>query len=129
MSIFVNLSTKLLVQGITGLAGAFHTSQMLKYGTKIVAGVTPGKDGKFFEQKVPIFNSVKDAVNQTKANASIIYVPAPFAADAIIEGVESELDLAFLLVDLVSSLSVALPEDVLSSVVSEAGLDVLPFFP
>ena len=93
MSIFVNLSTKLLVQGITGLAGAFHTSQMLKYGTKIVAGVTPGKDGKFFEQKVPIFNSVKDAVNQTKANASIIYVPAPFAADAIIEGVESELDL------------------------------------
>jgi succinyl-CoA synthetase alpha subunit len=93
MSIWVDASTKLLVQGITGAAGAFHAEQMLEYGTKLVAGVTPGKGGQSFMGKAPIFNSVKDAVRGTGANASVIYVPAPFAADAILEGVDAGLDL------------------------------------
>ncbi len=93
MSIWVNKSTKVIVQGITGSAGAFHAQQMLEYGTKIVAGVTPGKGGQKFEGKTPIFNSVHEAVKETGANASVIYVPAPFAADAILEGVDAGLDL------------------------------------
>ncbi len=93
MSIWVNKSTKLLVQGITGSAGAFHAEQMLAYGTQLVAGVTPGKAGERFMDKVPVFNSVRDAARETGANASVIYVPAPFAADAILEAVAAELDL------------------------------------
>ncbi len=93
MSIWVNKSTKLLVQGITGSAGAFHAEQMLDYGTQLVAGVTPGKAGERFMDKVPVFNSVRDAARETGANASVIYVPAPFAADAILEAVAAELDL------------------------------------
>ena len=82
-----------MVQGITGSAGAFHAEQMLEYGTQLVAGVTPGKGGQKFLDKVPIFNSVQEAVKATGANASVIYVPAPFAADAILEGVAAGLDL------------------------------------
>jgi succinyl-CoA synthetase alpha subunit len=93
MSIWVNKSTKLLIQGITGSAGAFHAEQMLAYGTQLVAGVTPGKAGERFMDKVPVFNSVRDAARETGANASVIYVPAPFAADAILEAVAAELDL------------------------------------
>lgn len=92
MSVFVNKDTKVIVQGITGSTAQFHTKQMLEYGTKIVGGVTPGKGGTEVEG-VPVFNTVEDAVKATGANASVIYVPAPFAADAILEAVDAELDL------------------------------------
>ncbi|GIN18957.1 MAG TPA: succinate--CoA ligase subunit alpha [Bacillus bacterium] len=93
MSVFVNKDTKVIVQGITGSTALFHTEQMLEYGTKIVGGVTPGKGGQEVAG-VPVFNTVEDAVKETGANASVIYVPAPFAADAIMEAVDAELDLA-----------------------------------
>lgn len=93
MSVYINKDTKVLVQGITGSTALFHTKQMLEYGTKIVAGVTPGKGGTEVEG-VPVFNTVQDAVKATGANVSVIYVPAPFAADAILEATEAELDMA-----------------------------------
>lgn len=89
MSVLVGNDTKVVVQGITGAAGAFHTQQMLDYGTNIVAGVTPNKGGQTFADKVPVFNTVAQAVAETGANASIIFVPPPFAADAIFEAVDS----------------------------------------
>ena len=89
MSIFIDNDTTVIVQGITGRDGSFHTKQMLEYGTKIVAGVTPGKGGQQFESKVPIFNTVADAVAATKANTSVIYVPPMFAADAIMEAADA----------------------------------------
>lgn len=92
MSIFINKDTKVIVQGITGSTALFHTKQMLEYGTKIVGGVTPKKGGTTIEG-VPVFNTVKEAKEATDANASVIYVPAPFAADAIMEAAEAELDL------------------------------------
>ena len=92
MSVFINKDTKVLVQGITGSTALFHTKQMLEYGTKIVAGVTPKKGGTEVEG-VPVFNTVQEAVDQTGANASVIYVPAAFAADAIMEAVDAEMDL------------------------------------
>ena len=93
MSVFINQDTKVIVQGITGSTALFHTVQMLEYGTKIVGGTSPGKGGQEVEG-VPVFNTVKEAVDATGAVASVIYVPAPFAADAIIEAVDAELDLA-----------------------------------
>jgi len=92
MSILVNKDTKVLVQGITGSTAAFHTKEMLEYGTNIVAGVTPGRAGQEVEG-VPVFNTIEDAVKETGATVSVIYVPAPFAADAILESVDAELDL------------------------------------
>ncbi|MEH7353377.1 succinate--CoA ligase subunit alpha [Neobacillus drentensis] len=92
MSVFINKDTKVIVQGITGSTALFHTKQMLEYGTRIVGGVTPGKGGSDIEG-VPVFNTVKEAVKATGATVSVIYVPAPFAADAILEAVEAELDL------------------------------------
>lgn len=92
MSVFVNKDTKVIVQGITGSTAHFHTKQMLEYGTKIVGGTSPGKGGMEIEG-VPVFNTVSEAVKATGATASVIYVPAPFAADAIIEAVDAELDL------------------------------------
>jgi len=92
MSIFINKETKVIVQGITGATALFHTKQMLEYGTKIVAGVTPGKGGTNVEG-VPVFNTMKEAVEATGATVSVNYVPAPFAADAIMEAVDAELDL------------------------------------
>ena len=92
MSVFINQDTKVIVQGITGSTALFHTVQMLEYGTKIVGGTSPGKGGQEVEG-VPVFNTVKDAIDATGAVASVIYVPAPFAADAIIEAVDAELDL------------------------------------
>lgn len=92
MSVYINKDTKVIVQGITGSTALFHTKQMLEYGTKIVAGVTPGKGGTEAEG-VPVYNTVSEAVTETRANASVIYVPAPFAADAILEAVDSEIDL------------------------------------
>ena len=93
MSIYINKDTKVLVQGITGTTALFHTKEMLDYGTKIVAGVTPGRGGETAEG-VPVFNTVEEAVRATGANVSVIYVPAPFAADAIMEAVDADLDMA-----------------------------------
>ena len=93
MAIFVDKNTKVLVQGITGSAGGFHARQMIEYGTQIVGGVTPGKGGQKFDDKVPIFDTVKAAAKATGANASIIYVPPPFAADAILEAVDAGISL------------------------------------
>jgi succinyl-CoA synthetase alpha subunit len=93
VSIFINKDTKLVVQGITGRDGSFHTKQMIEYGTQVVAGVTPGKGGQKFEGTVPIFNTVAQAVAATGANTSVIYVPPPFAADAIMEAAASGVQL------------------------------------
>lgn len=92
MSILVNKNTKLLVQGITGRDGGFHTSKMQAYGTNIVAGVSPGKGGQTFEG-IPVFNTVEEAVKATGANTSIIFVPAPFAGDAILEAADGGIEL------------------------------------
>lgn len=92
MSILLDKETKLVVQGITGKEGTFHTRQAVAYGTKVVAGVTPGKGGQELDG-IPIFNTVKDAVDNTGANASVIFVPPPFAADAIIEAADSGIGL------------------------------------
>jgi succinyl-CoA synthetase alpha subunit len=92
MSIYVNKNTRLLVQGITGREGSFHTQQCVAYGTNVVAGVTPGKGGQSSEG-IPVFNTVKDAVSKAGANASMIFVPPPFAADAIMEAVDADVDL------------------------------------
>src|ERR1700744_5844978 len=96
MSILVKPNTKVLIQGITGSFGAKHAQLSLDYGTQVVAGVTPGKGGQFFEHgahKVPIFDTVDEAVRETGATASAIFVPPPFAADAILEGVDAGLAL------------------------------------
>jgi succinyl-CoA synthetase alpha subunit len=93
MSIFVDRNTRLLVQGITGREGSFHSRQMLEYGTALVAGVTPGKGGQTFEGKVPVFNTVEEAVRATGANASVIYVPPMAAAAAVIEAADAGLPL------------------------------------
>jgi succinyl-CoA synthetase alpha subunit len=93
MSVLVDKNTKVVVQGITGKEGAFHTSQMIEYGTKVVAGVTPGKGGQKSEHGVPIFNTLKDTIKNEGANVAAIFVPPAFAADAIIEGVLAEIPL------------------------------------
>jgi succinyl-CoA synthetase alpha subunit len=89
VSIFIDESTRLLVQGITGRDGSFHTKQMIEYGTQVVGGVTPGKGGQKFENTVPIFNSVSQAVKETSPNATVIYVPPVFAADAMMEAADA----------------------------------------
>ena len=89
MSIFVNADTRLVVQGITGRDGSFHAKQMMEYGTRVVAGVTPGKGGQTFEGTVPIFHTVADAVRRTGANTSVIYVPPAMAAGAIAEAADA----------------------------------------
>ncbi len=93
MSILVKKNTRLLVQGITGNEGLFHTEQMMKYGTNVVAGVTPGKGGEWVLQKIPVFDSVRMAVEATGANTSVIFVPARFAADAIFEAADAGISL------------------------------------
>jgi succinyl-CoA synthetase alpha subunit len=93
MSIFVDQNTRLVVQGITGREGSFHARQMLEYGTALVAGVTPGKGGQTFEGKVPVFNTVAEAVRATGANTSVIYVPPMAAAAAIFEAADASLPL------------------------------------
>lgn len=92
MSILVNKKSRVLVQGITGSEGAFHTTQMIDYGTNVVAGVTPGKGGTLFQDKVPVYNTAKEAVTASRANVSIIFVPAQFAADAIVEAVDAGIN-------------------------------------
>ena len=89
MSIFIDQSTRLIVQGITGRDGSFHAKQMMEYGTNVVAGVTPGKGGQTFEGSVPIFNTVEEAMKETGANSSVIYVPPAFASDAMFEAADA----------------------------------------
>src|SRR5207244_12435331 len=88
VSIFIDQQTRLVVQGITGRDGSFHTRQMIGYGTKVVAGVTPGKGGQLFDGVAPVFDTVADAVRETKANTAVIYVPAAVAASAIFEAAD-----------------------------------------
>jgi succinyl-CoA synthetase alpha subunit len=89
VSIFIDKSTTLIVQGITGRDGGFHTKQMIEYGTKVVGGVTPGKGGQKFDDTVPVFNTVREAVERTGANTSVIYVPPMYAADAMMEAADA----------------------------------------
>jgi succinyl-CoA synthetase alpha subunit len=89
VSIIVDSNTRLLVQGITGREGSFHAMRCMEYGTNLVAGVTPGRGGSVWEEKVPVFNTVKQAVEDTGANTALIFVPAPFAADAILESTDA----------------------------------------
>jgi succinyl-CoA synthetase alpha subunit len=89
MSILIDDKTKVVVQGITGSEGTFHAEQMIEYGTKVVAGVTPGKGGQLFRDTIPIFNTVSESVKATEATASTIFVPPPFAADAILEAADA----------------------------------------
>ena len=93
MSILVDKNTRLLVQGITGSSGAFHAKGCMEYGTNVVAGVTPGKGGQLFEGKVPVFDTVYEAREKTGCNATMIFVPAPFAADAILEAADAGVEL------------------------------------
>jgi succinyl-CoA synthetase alpha subunit len=93
VSIFVDSETRVLVQGITGNEGSFHTRQSIEYGTKVVAGVTPGKGGQRFDEAVPVFDSVAQARRETGAQASMIFVPPPFAADAILEAIDAGMEL------------------------------------
>ncbi len=92
MAVLVNENTRLVVQGITGKEGSFHTQQMIEYGTNVVAGVTPGKSGQKFNDTIPIFDTVADAVKETGANASVIFVPPAFAADAILEAADAGIE-------------------------------------
>src|SRR5438094_7627589 len=93
MSILVDNNTRLLVQGITGSSGAFHAKGCMEYGTNVVAGVTPGKGGEKFEGKVPVFDTVHEARENTGCNATMIFVPAAFAADSILEAVDAGIEL------------------------------------
>src|SRR5438477_4112466 len=93
MSVLVDKNTRLVVQGITGSAGAFHTRQCIEYGTNVVAGVTPGKGGQKFDDKVPVFDTVAEARAQTGCNVSMIFVPAAGAADSILVAVEADVEL------------------------------------
>jgi succinyl-CoA synthetase alpha subunit len=93
VSVLVDKNTRLVVQGITGSAGAYHTRQCIEYGTNVVAGVTPGKGGQMFDNKVPVFDTVWEARQKTNCNVSMIFVPAPAAADAILEAVDAGVDL------------------------------------
>ena len=113
MSILVNKATKLLVQGITGKEGQFHTRACIEYGTQVVAGVTPGKGGQKMDD-VPVFNSVGQAVQTTGANASMIFVPPPFAAEAIMEAADAGMPL------------ISDPGDDLVLAASERGIPVIP---
>jgi succinyl-CoA synthetase alpha subunit len=99
MAILVDNNTRLICQGITGGAGSFHCGQMMEYGTNLVGGVTPGKGGQTFNGSVPIFNTVEEARAATDANASVIFVPPPFAADAICEAVDAGIELVIVITE------------------------------
>jgi succinyl-CoA synthetase alpha subunit len=111
MAIFIDNDTRLVVQGITGRDGSFHTGQMMDYGTRVVAGVTPGKGGQSFEgpdgQKVPVFNSMDEAVAKSGANASVVYVPPAFAAGAVMEAADSGVSLVVAITEGVPVLDMA----------------------
>src|SRR5437868_9598482 len=112
MSVLVDKSTRLVVQGITGKEGTFHTRQMVDYGTNIVAGVTPGKGGTTHEG-IPVFNTVADAVHEAGANTSVIYVAPPFAADAIMEAADAGIRLVVCITDGIPTLDMMQVHDFL----------------
>ncbi|MCH2373301.1 MAG: succinate--CoA ligase subunit alpha [Planctomycetes bacterium] len=114
MSVLVDKNTKLLVQGITGKTGTFHTQQAIEYGTNVVAGVTPGRGGSTAEG-VPVFDTVEAAVAETGANASVVYVPPPFAADAIVEAAAAELPLVVCITEGIPALDMARVHEALQS--------------
>src|SRR5260370_4935948 len=92
MSVLVDRNTRLVVQGVTGSAGTFHTRQCIDYGTNVVAGVTPGKGGQMFDEKIPVFYTVWEATQKTNCNVSMIFLPAAFAADSILHAVAAVVD-------------------------------------
>jgi len=112
MSILVDKKTKVVVQGITGNEGMFHTRQMVEYGTKVVAGVTPGKGGQKIDG-IPVFNTVSEAVRNTDANASAIFVPPPFAADAILEAADAGISLVVCLTEGIPTLDMVMVHEYL----------------
>ena len=114
MSILINKDTKVICQGITGKSGRFHTEHMLEYGTKILSGVTPGKGGSKVCD-VPVFDSMKEAVEETGCDTSIIYVPAPFAADAIIEAAEADIKLIICITEGIPTIDVLKVKDYLNT--------------
>jgi succinyl-CoA synthetase alpha subunit len=114
MSVLIDKNTRVVVQGLTGREGSFHTQQMLEYGTKVVAGVTPGKGGSR-HLDVPVFNTVAEAVHSTRANASIIFVPPPFAADAILEAADAELPLVICITEGIPTLDMVRVEAALKN--------------
>lgn len=114
MAILIDENTKVLCQGITGATGMFHSRQALEYGTKLVAGVTPGKGGQLFDDKVPIFNTVSEAVGETGATASVIYVPPPFAGDAIMEAAAAGVELIICITEGIPVLDMVKVKDYLS---------------
>ncbi|HKC65796.1 MAG TPA: succinate--CoA ligase subunit alpha, partial [Pyrinomonadaceae bacterium] len=113
MSVLVDKNTRLIVQGITGKEGTFHTKQMVEYGTNVVGGVTPGKGGTTHEG-IPVFNTVADAVREQGANASVIYVPPPFAADAIMEAADALLPLVVCITEGIPALDMVKVKEYLS---------------
>ncbi len=114
MSVLVDKNTRLIVQGITGKEGTFHTKQMVEYGTRVVGGVTPGK-GSTLHEGVPVFNTVQDAVRETGANASVIYVPPPFAADAIMEAADAGVALVVCITEGIPALDMVKVKEYLAS--------------
>jgi len=115
MAVYIDSDTKLLVQGITGKAGAFHAEQMLAYGTKLVGGVTPERGGESFMNRVPIFETVRRAVRATGADASVIYVPAPFAADAILEAEDAGVRLIVCITEGIPTLDMVMVKEALKN--------------
>ncbi len=111
MAVLVNKETRVVVQGITGKEGGFHASQMIEYGTKVVAGVTPGKGGQKTEQGVPVFNTVQEAIDNEGADAAVIFVPPPFAADAVLECAATNIPLAICITEGIpqADMAVAMP--------------------
>jgi succinyl-CoA synthetase alpha subunit len=114
LSVLVDKNTRLIVQGITGKEGTFHTKQMMEYGTRVVGGVTPGK-GSTLHEGVPVFNTVQDAVRETGANASVIYVPPPFAADAIMEAADAGVALVVCITEGIPALDMVKVKEYLAS--------------
>jgi succinyl-CoA synthetase alpha subunit len=114
LSVLVDKNTRLIVQGITGKEGSFHTRQMAEYGTNVVGGVTPGK-GRSQHEGIPVFNTVSDAVKETGANASVIYVPPPFAADAIMEAADAGVELVVCITEGIPALDMVKVREYLSS--------------
>ena len=107
MSVLVDKKTRLVVQGITGKEGSFHTAQMLEYGTKVVAGVTPGKGGQKSEHGIPVYNSLREAIAKEDANASVIFVPPAFAADAVLECASNNIPLCVCITEGIPALDMA----------------------
>jgi succinyl-CoA synthetase alpha subunit len=115
MSILVDKNTRVMVQGITGSEGSFHTGQMIEYGTKVVAGVTPGKGGSLFNEKIPVFNTCSEAVRETGADASVIFVPPAFALDAIIEAADSGVKLVVCITEGIPARDMVIAKNYVSS--------------